>query len=337
MSYVAFDLDALNRAPNVARAIGCTEDTIVAGLVRLWAYCFREAKEVVSEAEIKGLFGIDAKDALVAFGFLAAMENAFRVKGADRYLRYKKGVKSGGLASKKNLKQYQKKAQPKKEGEPEESRNGAGGGAGGEPEIITGSPSGFDPALTPNTYKETSNDVSFITAQAPKKKKALKGKAQEVAQEHFTGVPWQVAVEQLFSAFERFRGAKYTPTARDFSALENLAKRTRGDFAEVSRRWTNALRSGFPIIGELWQLEQKFNQFAANPEAPKPQAQAADPNQGILRQPAKIDVCAICAGGAEFKVWGRPMCAQHRAQWDESEMLDERETAAWVEAERLLP
>ena len=239
------------------------------------------------------------------------------------------------MASKKNLKQYQKKTTPDEKGEPEESRKGAGEGAGGEREIITGSLSGFDPALTPNTYKETSNDVSFITAQAPKKKKAPKGKAQEVAQEHFVGISWADAVKNLFELFENLRGAKYAPNGRDFAALEALAKRTGGNFHEVYKRWGNALRSEFPRVGELWQLGEKFNQFAVAPSAQK--APASDPNQGILRQPEKIDVCAICAEGAEFEVWGRPVCAQHRAQWDELAACSERETAAWIESARLLP
>lgn len=336
MSYVAFDLDALNKAPHVARAIGCVEDTILGGLIRLWAHCFREAREVVAEIEVQGLFGVDAKDALVAFGFLETVENGFRVKGADRYLRVTEGRKKGGQNSKHNLvpgaKQKQIANELRGESQPRVSREP--GEDKGEEQAME-SLASVSPFHRTPIKLETSKDVSTgVAGEKKKKAQKEKAKAQDVAQEHFIGISWADAVKTLFELFEKLRGAKYAPTGRDFAALEAMAKRTQGDFAEVSRRWVNALRSGFPVVGELWQLEQKFNQFAAGE---KPKTQAEDPNQGILRQPEKIDVCAICAECAEFEVWGRPMCAQHRAQWDESAMCGERETAAWVEAERLLP
>lgn len=336
MSYVAFDLDALNKAPHVARAIGCAEDTILGGLVRLWAHCFREAREVVAEIEVRGLFGVDAKDALVAFGFLETMENGFRVKGADRYLRVTEGRKKGGQNSKHNLipgaKQKQIANELRSENQARVSR---------EPGEDKGEKQAMESLASVSPFHRTPIEIpkgiSFSGAAGERKKKAQKkkAKAQEVAQEHFVGISWADAVKTLFELFEKLRGAKYAPNGRDFAALEALAKRTGGNFHEVYKRWENALRSEFPRVGELWQLGEKFNQFAVAPSAQK--SPASDPNQGILRQPEKIDVCAICAEGAEFEVWGRPVCAQHRAQWDELAACSERETAAWIESARLLP
>lgn len=336
MSYVAFDLDALNKAPHVARAIGCAEDTILGGLVRLWAHCFREAREVVAEIEVRGLFGVDAKDALVAFGFLETMENGFRVKGADRYLRVTEGRKKGGQNSKHNLipgaKQKQIANELRGENQARVSR---------EPGKDKGEKQAMESLASVSPFHRTPIEIpkgiSFSGAAGERKKKAQKKKAkvQEVAQEHFVGISWADAVRTLFELFEKLRGAKYAPTGRDFAALEALAKRTHGDFAEVSRRWANALRSGFPVVGELWQLEAKFNQFAGTPEHQK--APAPDPNQGIIRRPVEIKVCAICGTSSEFKSWDQNLCAAHHAHWQNSGVFGIEQMASWVEAERLLP
>lgn len=100
-SYIAFDLDALNVAGDLGRAAGITEDRVVMGLARMWAWCFRSKTEFVSPTHVKGFFGADAVEALAMFGFLSATENndLFRVRGADRYLRISEGRSRGGKAA----------------------------------------------------------------------------------------------------------------------------------------------------------------------------------------------------------------------------------------------
>lgn len=89
MSYIAFDLDALNAAPAVARAAGIAENDVIAGLTRMWAWCFREESDAINTIQVRGHFGSDCSEALVAFGFLAQEAGSFRVRGAARYLRVK--------------------------------------------------------------------------------------------------------------------------------------------------------------------------------------------------------------------------------------------------------
>lgn len=91
MSYIAFDLDALNRAPAVARAAGVSEESILAGLLRLWAWCFREELDQVTSLQVRGHFGAEVAEALAAFGFLepTTASGCWRVRGAARYLKVK--------------------------------------------------------------------------------------------------------------------------------------------------------------------------------------------------------------------------------------------------------
>ena len=112
-SYIAFDLDALNVAADVGHAAGISEELVITGLARLWAFCFRQKTDRVSFLHLKGFFkGGDAWQALVAFGFLAVEpgttppgqfdpldDAAFRVRGADRYLRISEGRRKGGKAA----------------------------------------------------------------------------------------------------------------------------------------------------------------------------------------------------------------------------------------------
>lgn len=104
MSYIAFELDALNVARDVGAAAGIPEERVTHGLLRMWAWCFREKSERVTTTHVLGFFGTDACAALAAFGFLESGGNAtWRVRGADRYLRVAEGRSKGGQAAKGNL------------------------------------------------------------------------------------------------------------------------------------------------------------------------------------------------------------------------------------------
>jgi hypothetical protein len=139
MPYLAFDLDALNAAPNVARAAGITEDAAIAGLARMWAWCFREEADRVRSGHVAGFFGTMDGDrigfALSTFGFLESDGESWRVKGADRYLRLKEARREGGRRSISNLKRGAKRP------------GSVPATAGEQPEVTPGSV----PALTPST------------------------------------------------------------------------------------------------------------------------------------------------------------------------------------------
>ena len=119
MSYLAFELDALNVMPNVGAACGLSAPEVSHGLLHLWAWCFRSESDVVTDVHLAGFFGgKDAAAALVAFGFLEPQGDAFRVRGAARYLRVKEGRRKGGQKAKNNLIPGGRKAAPKPRVEP---------------------------------------------------------------------------------------------------------------------------------------------------------------------------------------------------------------------------
>lgn len=98
MSYVTYELDAINKVPLVANAAGCDACKVGWGLAQLWAYCFRETTDVVSDKQLVGIFGVKhLGEHLADFDFLEALEDGrWRVRGADRYLRIKEARREGG-------------------------------------------------------------------------------------------------------------------------------------------------------------------------------------------------------------------------------------------------
>ena len=109
MSHIAFDLDALPLVPKVARSAGIQEAVVGWGLTQMWEWCWRVKTDQVTTNHLRGFFGAELGAVLVDFGFLEPIgSNLWRVRGAARYLRIQAGREKGGLASKSNLKQYQK-------------------------------------------------------------------------------------------------------------------------------------------------------------------------------------------------------------------------------------
>lgn len=101
MPYIAYELDALNAAPDLARAAGISEDAAVAGLARMWARCFRVKSDQMTAVELAGVFGADPArlaPALAGFGFVEPRDGGFRVRGTERYLRLSASNSAGGRA-----------------------------------------------------------------------------------------------------------------------------------------------------------------------------------------------------------------------------------------------
>lgn len=123
MPYLAFDLDAMARAEAAARSIGVADTLVKGGLLNLWAHCFKEKTDRVMVIQLAGFFGVVPIAApLVAFGFLEEDGDAYRVKGADRYLRVVKGRREGGLKAAGNLKKGATKPGPSRDQAGEVSR-----------------------------------------------------------------------------------------------------------------------------------------------------------------------------------------------------------------------
>lgn len=157
MSYLAFDLDALNVARDVGDAAGIPEERVTHGLLRMWAWCFRQKTDLVEPVQIRGFFGTsDAASSLRAFGFLEdAEEKGWRVKGASRYLRVSSNRSKGGKAASANLKQHRL------------DTGSTPAAAGSQPVSDTGS----TPALTPSTEHRTPStnkeeETSTVTSEA---------------------------------------------------------------------------------------------------------------------------------------------------------------------------
>jgi hypothetical protein len=126
VSYIAFDLDAFDAAESAARHAGASADAMMAGLLRLWRFCWRQRNDVVTPDQLRGVFGIDVGPALVAFGFVAQVGSNYRVRGADRYLRIQEGRSKGGKAASGNLKQNKKKPEATTGSPPADHRLDAG-------------------------------------------------------------------------------------------------------------------------------------------------------------------------------------------------------------------
>lgn len=155
MSYIAVELDVLGAAPNAARAAGVSEDTIIGGLNRLWAYAFRAKRDLLHDLEVRGCFAttVDVLPALKAFGWLAeAPDGQLRVRGADRYLRISEARSKGGKAASGNLRRGAKR----EEAQPELTPGSLPAEAGGQP----GTSPGCFPALSPSTEHRAPNTLT---------------------------------------------------------------------------------------------------------------------------------------------------------------------------------
>lgn len=159
MPYLPVELDALNLFTHVAAAGGVERPIVTDGMCFMWAYCFRADTDRITRVHVKGFFGVDLTDALLAFGFLEPTEAAFRVKGAEeKLLAQRRARRAGGHAAKGNLKRGPQRASSRG-GQPEPSRESAGEQPGNFP--------GSTPALTPNTQHPTPNTKEAAAAADP--------------------------------------------------------------------------------------------------------------------------------------------------------------------------
>ena len=256
MSYIAFDLDALNAAPNVARAARVSEDTIIGGLLRLWAHAFRCKADVLDELEVRGCFdsAADVMPALKAFGFLAeAPKGKLRVRGAERYLRISEARSKGGKAASGNLKRGTR--QPG--GQPELVPGYSPAPAGTQPGV---SPGSF-PALTPSTEHRTPNTESKSSAVLVEPPPSPSRKADKPTDPRHAPLR-----KRLVDAFATIAGAPYPFGPRDARVVTNLLARAEPD--AIAGAWERGLRhQGYPTVATLAQLEQHLAQFVGAPRA----------------------------------------------------------------------
>lgn len=270
MSFIAFELDALNNVPHVAKAVGLQPQDISHGLLQTWAYCFREKTAKVSAVHLRGFFGADIAAALEAFGFIEAdADLGYRVRGADRYLRISEGrslggkkahaagqLKQGGSKDRKPAGQKRKRTTT---GEPQAATSSSPGYLG----LTSSSNAGAEPQLSPRlspTTDDRSIDLPTVDLQAPV---ALSRK--------------RLVSDELVKIFQTERKSKYAfRGAVDGAALDRLL--TFGADEEIFARWRKALRStGWASASTIAQLASKWNDLTAGVagEPPKGAARGA--------------------------------------------------------------
>lgn len=241
MSYIAFDLDALNVSTDVGAACGLPPEKITHGLLRLWAWCFRERRDDAEETHLRGFFGgPEAVTALEAFGFLVKRPGgSFLVRGAEKYLRIRAAQKAAGEKNKTQLVPgaFHKKTRV--------SRRGASGIPSGSPQdqigVNLGSPSALHLAPSTNHLTPNTKHPNYV---APK---------QSAPRE----------TDALCEDFLAATGTKYAwAGAKDGTAFAELQKLASLD--EIRARWRKGLReTGWLHVATVAQLRQKWNDLGA--------------------------------------------------------------------------
>ena len=253
MPYIAFDLDALKHVPDMARAAGCREDVVGYGLVRLWAWCWTEKREDVTDTHLRGFFGADVGAVLEAFGHLAGSPSGWRVRGAEKYLRIARAQRESGKNHAVNLNQ------------------GSRGGIRGGIRDPSGDPSGAPPPdgspgparlLPPTTDDRAPKEALRASVPEPAAAKAEKpAKPPDPRLRPLT--------ERLVADFLAVRGVPYVHQgAKDAQALKRLLAVLEPD--AISAGWRAKLAcTGFYQVNTLAELPAKINAPAAGPPAPR--------------------------------------------------------------------
>jgi len=267
MPYLAFDLDALEKAPNVARASHISEEMAIAGMARMWRHCYREQTDVVDATALEGFFGADTSRAMVTFRLLEATDGRFRVRGADRYLHIKKARIAGGkkAAAAGNLRRGrgQKPAGAQLESSP--------AGAGVELETLPSS----TPALTAvSSQQEATTKDKTIVEQG--------STASEVRQvfEH-----WQEKLEHPKAVLDHKRSRAIKARLREGRTVEDLKQAIDGCALTPHNIGVNDRGQAYDDIELICRDAAHVERFIRNAQAPP------TPNQ--LRQPGRNPDLAV--------------------------------------------
>lgn len=250
-AHLQVDLKVIEvHAPTVARACEVSVLHVIGGLNLLWHRCWSLKTDTVTKVGLAGIFGPQGlerlTEALVDAGLLAPQGDAWRVRGADKYLRLAEARSKGGHASKGNL-------LPGGNKPPSVSREPAEVQPSEQPRLELGSRS----ALTPNTDTPITDTPNTEKQQAPPKKPAPPRES-----------------DALVADFQAIVGAKYLwQGAKDGVALAALRKNH--SLEEVRARWRKGLAaSGWASCRTVAQLAAKWNDLAgtapANGRSPVP-------------------------------------------------------------------
>jgi hypothetical protein len=252
VSYIQVDLKVIEvQGPAMARALGIDENTVLAGLVRLWHRCWSLKTDLITSIEVRGFLAHpDACATMEAFGFLAPTSDMkWRVKGADTYLRVRESRSKAGAAR----------------------AAGAGRSAG---RFSSTAPAQHQhststaPPLTPNTEHRTPNTVKK-GSDAPRP-------------------GHQETIKQLTTRFEAVRRFKYPFTPRDAKAIKTMLEAHSP--IDIAAAWSRALAHvGFPTVSTIVELEKNLAHFVGtgppvNTSTPEPPSDFAAESITTVRE-----------------------------------------------------
>jgi hypothetical protein len=292
MSYLAYEFDALEQAPNVARATGISEDTAIAGLARMWRHCWRTKTDRVTAVALRGFFGADVADALVIFGFLERVNSeVFRVKGAERYLRIDAARQKGGHAAKRHLIPGARQKMSAKHVSPEPAQR----------------LSRLQPRVSPEGLSAGSGLALGSTANSEQLLFAgdacaspLKGKRSS-RQTHAPNPRHTPLKEKLKAEFELITGQRYGDFGgRDAKGVSMLISLCSED-EEILRRWRLALRGKYDRPRNIHDFALSWNRLAKTQEFPPP---LKSPTAGRAYDSLPVretGACVTCGQTAESK------------------------------------
>lgn len=290
MPHIAFDLDAIAKVSTVARSAGVQEGAVAWGLVQLWEWCWREKRSAVSTIHLRGFFGCNAEEALVAFGFLEKEPEGYRVRGAEKYLRIRAGHAAGGRASKQNLMPGGRCEESKAstlhevstphvkgaECEPGVIRGGAERdpdvsreGAESRPRLDLGSTASSEQrtANSEQRKEEEALPVSVQSAQTPPP--AVASVSPPVPPVERRAVPRvhhdpdvQPLGERMEAVWQERHGSLFAWSAPEERAVAAALGKAGGDEEAVLLRWRNAVfRDTYPLCCGVADLVRHWNAY----------------------------------------------------------------------------
>jgi hypothetical protein len=282
MPYLPIDFDGREECERAAGVLGVHPGVLSWALQEVWLYTWRrkqagkESPDILSELLLLGCLGqLGASprtpETLVSFGFLERVGDAYRVRGAAKWLFGMEGRSRGGHAAKGNLIPGGRKTQPSQPSGPKPKTSAAlGSGLGSAEGLAEGQPVGSTSALTANSQqpKESKNTAG----EAPAAKEQADPRRRELS-------------DMLCADFSEIRGEKYDfDGPRDGKALGKLLKK--GTLQEIRAKWRKALcGSGLPSdvrASNFAQLEAKWNDIATGTGPPKQPARDPSRPLGIV-------------------------------------------------------
>jgi hypothetical protein len=257
MAYIAFDLDAIGNVSKVARSAQLSDAIVGWGLIQTWEWCWREKADLVTRAHLRGFFGADIADALVAFGFLDPVGEEFRVKGADRYLRIRRARAAGGHAAKTNLKRGSFPAQ-------------AGSQPGNSPASAPALTASSDERAATSEQRREESAPFFESAKTTDQNPSVRPTSPQRATEHPSSRPEADSLrDRMEAAWKAEIRAEYSWTFADDQAMRLVLQKANGDVEHVLERWRRAVRwVGFPVCHSVQDLGRHWNAYAKEQQRP---------------------------------------------------------------------